>query len=688
MKKHNTNFLNYLSFLIKVLILVSISLSTIADENQIGLVSEINGDAIAIKDNLDERDLGIFDPIFSNEEIFVTQNSSLVLQFNDNTSIIMKELTSLNVSEFENSKLNPQFRLKILKGNVIIESGSIAKNKNGEMEVSVKTSTLGLRGTRVNAGLNEKDELNISLGDDNFGSTGLIEITNSGKKEKIVSQDQIYKISKGKMSSKDKSTREINEEKLANETFVNSSTINEDKIEMQLISKLANGKIDDLNNDDLINISDVEELKNQILNKKKKEVQFIIDNTKKENSEFLSNIINKSDEKNTGEIIEKIIDNKENLLEGVIEDLSDKNNKFLTTSDFNGVGFIKEKIFKTIVANETDKSAFILSKVMFKSDDETISLIINNTIEKNNNNESKLSLKLISEFSENNPQKYEIFSQNNQDQISKLVTSAIDQAASNQEDVNLITKVISESNEKINNIIIEEVIKNSINDKQTLSAKVLGLISEINPNKIDDFDDENKKNIMFQTNEVASKQEQGLLNDEIDLSSVVASIIINTDNKTSTLMIDSLSNFLDDSNSKLSLKVVKNLTKFENFEDKLNIISNQTVIDEGNVKKLIENAIKEIGSESDIKIFKKIVIDDDNNFITNLIIDIGNEGDISQEIKVIKILDEIIKKDPIKVKNIIKDNKEKEIIKKITQPKKPKTIKKIIIIYPKNISPN
>ena len=40
--------------------------------------------------------------------------------------------------------------------------------------------------------------------------------------------------------------------------------------------------------------------------------------------------------------------------------------------------------------------------------------IINNTIEKNNNNESKLSLKLIAEFSEKNPQKYEIFSLSNQ----------------------------------------------------------------------------------------------------------------------------------------------------------------------------------------------------------------------------------------------------------------------------------
>jgi len=687
MKKHNTNFLNYFSFLIKVLFFISISLAAISEENQIGLVSEINGDAIAINDNLDERDLSIFDPIFLNEEIFVTQNSSVVLQFNDNTSIIMKELTSLNVSEFENSKLNPQFRLKILKGNVIIESGSIAKNKNGEMEVSVKTSTLGLRGTRVNADLNEKNGLNISLGEDNFGNTGLIEFISGSQKEKITSQDQMYEISKDKISSREKTTVEKYVEKLANETFVNSSTINEDKIEMQLISKLANGKIDDLNNDGLINISDVEELKNKILNKKKKEVQFIIDNTKKENSEFLSSVINKSDEKNTGEVLEKIIDNKENLLEGVIEDLSDKNNKFLTTSDFNGAGFIKEKIFKTIVAKETDKSAFILSKVMAKSDNETISLIINNTIEKKNNNESKLSLKLIAEFSENNPQKYEIFSQSNQGQISKLVTSAIDQASTNQEDVNLITKVISESNEEINNIIIEEVIKNSIKDKQTLSAKVLGLISEINPNKIDNLNDENKKNIMFKTNEVAFDQDQGLLNDEIDLSGIVANIIMNTELNTSTQMIDSLSNFLDDSNSKLSLSVVKNLSKYENFDDKLEIISDKSVIDAGNVKKLIENAINEISSQSGINIFKKIVIDN-NDFITDIIIDIGNEGDKSNEIKVIKILDEIIKEDPIKVQKIIKDNKEKKIIKKIIKPKKPKVIKEIPEIYPIDVSPN
>ena len=97
-----------------------------ADENKIGMISEVNGVVIAINDELDERDLNVFDPIFSNEEIFTTENSSTTLQFNDDTTIIMKELTSLVVSDFVNSKLDPKFKSKVSKGEVVIETGSFA----------------------------------------------------------------------------------------------------------------------------------------------------------------------------------------------------------------------------------------------------------------------------------------------------------------------------------------------------------------------------------------------------------------------------------------------------------------------------------------------------------------------------------------------------------------------------------
>ena len=686
MKKHNTNFLNYFSFLIKVLFFISISLTAISEENQIGLVSEINGDAIAINDNLDERDLNIFDPIFSNEEIFATQNSSLVLQFNDNTSIIMKELTSLNVSEFENSKLNPQFRLKILKGNVIIESGSIAKNKNGEMEILIKTSTLGLRGTRVNADLNKKDELNISLGEDNFGNTGIIEITNNGKKEKITAQDQIYEISKNKISSREKSTEEQNNEKLANEIFVNSSTIDEDKIEIQLISKLVNGKIDDLNNDGLIDISDVEELKNQILNNKKQKIEFVIDNTKKENTEFLSSVINKSDEKNTGEVLEKIINTKDDLVEDVVEDLSDKNNEFLITSNLKSAGFIKEKIFETIVGKETDKSALILSKVMAKADISTLSSVINNITDKNSNQDSKLSLKVMADFSENNPIKLETLAQNNEDQIIKLTVSAVEEAASSENDAELIASIVAVASDKVINNVITEVNKNSTEEKESLAAKVMSSIIDKDPQKIDSLSVKNKEKIIDKTIQAAKNQSDNKTDNSIDLTAILSKIVVNSSDNTASEIMENLNNKNEDQ-SKFGLIFFIKLSEEENFENKLKKISDKSIISGDVVEKMIQNAIKSIEGDSDIELVKD-AIDKSEGFIIDKIIDIGNKGNNTNEIKVIEILDKIIKEDPIKIVKIIEDNKEKEIIKKIIKIKKPKVIKVIKEIYPINASPN
>ena len=41
--------------------------------------------------------------------------------------------------------------------------------------------------------------------------------------------------------------------------------------------------------------------------KKKLKIDFIVENSKDENTNFLSDVINQSDNKNTGDVIEKII---------------------------------------------------------------------------------------------------------------------------------------------------------------------------------------------------------------------------------------------------------------------------------------------------------------------------------------------------------------------------------------------
>ena len=683
MKNHNTKFLNYFNFLFKVLILIIVTFSLKADENNIGIVSEIKGEAIAINDDLEERDLNVFDHIFSNEEIFTTENSSITLQFNDDTTIIMKELTSLVVSDFENSKLDPKFKSKVSKGKIVVETGSIAKNKTGEMEVIVNTSSLGLRGTRVNAALGPTGKLNVSLGEDNFGNVGLIELVSNNQSQSIFSTDQVIEIVDDQISKREKSTEEQNEEKLSNETFVNNSKINEEEIEIQLISKLSSGKIDDANNDGKIDTDDVEVLKNQILDQKKKKIEFIIDNSKKENTEFLSSVIDNSDEKNTGEVLEKIISTKDDLVEDVVEDLSDKNNEFLIISKSEITAQIKEKIFETIVSKETDNSAAILSKVMSKSDETTISSVINNITDKNENAESKLSLKVMADFTEKNPERLEILASNNEDEIQKLTISAVEEAASSQEDADLIAKVVSGASEEIANKVVAEVSKNSTDDKLALSAKVMKSIIDINPDKIENLSEENKDLIISQTIEATKQQAESDEDDgDIDLGAVVSEIVMNSKADTATKVLETLNEQAKESDSEISLSVFVNLSKNKNFEDKLEEISSKSSINENIVEKMIEKSIENIKDDNDLTLIKNI-IKKSGDFLTNKVVEINKKTINSNNLKINKIMDEIIKEEPDKAKEIIEIKK--EIIEK---PIKPKKIKEIKDVIDTNISPN
>ena len=683
MKNHNTKFLNYFNFLFKVLILIIVTFSLKADENNIGIVSEIKGEAIAINDDLEERDLNVFDHIFSNEEIFTTENSSITLQFNDDTTIIMKELTSLVVSDFENSKLDPKFKSKVSKGKIVVETGSIAKNKTGEMEVIVNTSSLGLRGTRVNAALGPTGKLNVSLGEDNFGNVGLIELVSNNQSQSIFSTDQVIEIVDDQIGKRKKSTEEQNEEKLSNETFVNNSKINEEEIEIQLISKLSSGKIDDANNDGKIDADDVEVLKNQILDQKKKKIEFIIDNSKKENTEFLSSVIDSSDEKNTGEVLEKIISTKDDLVEDVVEDLSDKNNEFLIISKSEITAQIKEKIFETIVSKETDNSAAILSKVMSKSDEATISSVINNITDKNENAESKLSLKVMADFTEKNPERLEILASNNEDEIQKLTISAVEEAASSQEDADLIAKVVSGASEEIANKVVAEVSKNSTDDKLALSAKVMKSIIDINPDKIENLSEENKNLIISQTIEATKQQAESDEDDgDIDLGAVVSEIVMNSKADTATKVLETLNEQAKESDSEISLSVFVNLSKNKNFEDKLEEISSKSSISENIVEKMIEKSIENIKDDNDLTLIKNI-IKKSGDFLTNKVVEINKKTINSNNLKINKIMDEIIKEEPDKAKEIIEIKK--EIIEK---PIKPKKIKEIKDVIDTNISPN
>ena len=653
---HIKNTLNYFSCFIKIILFLSITSITFANENKIGSVTELNGAIVAINDKLEERDLLIHDPIFLNEEIFVTQGSSATIQFNDSTAIIMKELTSINVSEFENSKNNPKLKAELLKGKIVIESGSIAKKDDGEMIVNITTSSLGLRGTRIDVDLKPDGKSNISLAADSFGNVGSIDVTSGGQTSSITSTEQVLEISENsEATSRDKSEDEKEIEKSVSETLIQSSKIDENEITQQLQKKLEDGKLQDANNDGIVDESDVELAKEQITDEKKLKINFIVENSKDENTEFLSNLINQSDEKNTGEVIEKIIDTSDSLVEGVVENLSDKDNKFLTTSTSEGAGLIKEKIFETIVAKETDKSAAILSKVMAKSDDATVFSVINNITEKNTNQNSKLSLKVMADFSEKNSEKLESLAQNSADQIQKLTVSAVEEAASSQEDADLIGKIVSGASEEVINKVITEVTKNSTEEKQALSAKVMKTIVETNLDKMETLSDENKENIITQTIQAAKNQSEGTSTDDLDLTNTIAEIISNSDSGTTSKILEELSNASQGTESKLSLEVVNNLTKQENYEEKMEILEVTNPSIGNSISNLIEDAVKNATSEEDLELITSIA-EKSKGTMGDKIINSANQNEASKE-KITKIIVKIVEKNPEKALEIINKNK-------------------------------
>ncbi len=656
MNFHSENILRYIFFIFKIIILfISLLFNALAfAQNKIGSVTAIEGSAISINTKGEERELSIFDSIYINDEIFVSEDSTLTIQYLDNTTIILKEFTNLNVYEFEKSEILKKFNAKIEKGEVVIESGSIAKSNKGEMLIDLSKLQLGVRGTRINLDINESGESKVVLAEDSFGNVGEVSLNIEGQTTNLENPNEVVELNQeNEFSRRNQTLEETEELNEVNNSLVEVSKINEDELEQQLNQKLQDGKLEDANNDGIINETDIEVVKQTITNEKKANLDFIVDNSKTDNTDFLSNVLDQSDEKNIGETITKIIEVKDDLIEDVVDNLSDKENTFITSSASEDVVAVKEKIFETIVLKETTKSAEILSKVMSKSDEGTIASVIDNITEKNLNKDSTLSLKVMADFSENSPEKLEEFSETNSEQVEKLTIDAVQKATASNEDVDLIAKVVATTNDEIANIVVEEVSKTSTDEKQNLSAKVLKAIVDSEPDKIEIINDDVKDIMIQQTIEAAKNQQEGTgIQEEEDLTDIISDIIVNTDAETAAKMIDEVNETETDSN--LSLRVISGIS--EKDSDKLNELSTNN---KEQMQELTETAVQNAENTSE-----------DSQLIANVVAVVSDEvvNEIMEEVSKIstdekqslsaQVLKAIVDTDADKIEIINDDVKE------------------------------
>ena len=196
------------------------------------------------------------------------------------------------------------------------------------------------------------------------------------------------------------------------------------------------------------------------------------------------------------------------------QDLSAKVLKAIVETQPNKIDIINEEI-KDIVIKQTveavktqqetetnialeDDLTDAVAAIIVSTDNDTASKFIEEV--SNIETETNLSLKVMSGISDKDSNKINDLAEINKESIDKLTEKAVQSAKSTNTDSQLIAKVVAVASDEIDNKVVEEVSKNSSEDKQSLSAKVLKAIVDTQPNKIETLDEEIKAYCYFSSN--------------------------------------------------------------------------------------------------------------------------------------------------------------------------------------------
>ena len=145
-----------------------------------------------------------------------------------------------------------------------------------------------------------------------------------------------------------------------------------------------------------------------------------------------------------------------------------------------------------------------------------------------------------------------------------------------------------------------------------------------------------------------------------------------------------------DTDSNLALNVVNNLTKQENYEEKIEILTVTSSIVEQNINKLIEKAVESVKSDQDLEIVTNLV-ENSKGTLSNKVLDSANKNEATKK-KVSEVIVKIAEKNPEKAVEIIEKNKNtntiSETIKTKIENNEAITTEDFDDVFETNVSPN
>ena len=200
--------------------------------------------------------------------------------------------------------------------------------------------------------------------------------------------------------------------------------------------------------------------------------------------------------------------------------------------------------------------------------------------------------------------------------------------------------------------MIEEVSKVSIEEKQTLSAKVLQKIVETEPDKMEIIDDEVKDVMIKQTVESAKNQKEGTgIQEEENFTDIVSEIIVNTNTDTASKVIEEINEI--DTETNLSLEVISGIS--EKDSGKLNELSdnNKEQMDE-----LTTDAVQKAENTSeDSQLIANVVAVVNDDLVNKVVEEVSKTSTDEKQTLSAKVLKAIVDTEPSKIENINEETK-------------------------------
>ena len=447
---------------------------------KIGTIVNLTNEVHAINVAGEKRLLDLYDDVFLQDEVLTNNLSIATVQYNDNSTVIVKKSSSFKVTDFNISGLKDVFFGKVERGSVIIESGKIAKKFNGSMIIKLPTMNLEIKGTRFSIQNNPDGTSEVSLAEDSFGEVGVINISSENEVKTLFDTEQVVFINnESNISERVKTDIEKEELSTVDNELVKASSIDENLIQIKLEEKLLLGNLEDANNDGVINFSDIDAIKESIKTTKKEKIDFIVENSTENNTKFLSEVLNNSDNKSIGQSIESILEKNEDLISSVVINLISKDNTFLTSSDSEFNNVIKEKIYTQMLTNSNDvnNNITVLGDIITKGDAKTVNLIINTIQEIDEiTSDTNIALKVLSSVA-NTTTNNEIKLETEQKKlVNELIETAVISANGSKDDALLLANVISNSDLETNEAILNSI---SNDTNSTLGAEVLSNLADL-----------------------------------------------------------------------------------------------------------------------------------------------------------------------------------------------------------------